>query len=597
MTNNFAAAMTEPTAPATDSSRGPLSSRLMTPPVKPPPQQQASLKSSAASRQQTAVVPGKMASILRPFPLIRACLNPYDMEQLMNRRKFLIMTAGTVSFVPLSGATASSAKPTAAGLVRGDALPRSSTLPSLALKRISAPLKALSTNPNYFTDGSGKAIYLTGSQTWNTLQDWGTNERVQPLDFTAFVKMLVAHQHNFTLLWTTELPKVHALPSTASSPPDFTVSPQPWQRTGPGNASDGKLKFDLTKFNPAFYDRLRSRVRQLNAAGIYAGVYLFTGEFVNMFRSPTDGYPFTGSNNVNGVDDGGGIASVTMTAPNVITAYQDAYVKKMIDTLNDLPNVLWIVSEEAPGNSVWWNNHLIALVHSYEAGKPFQHPIGYAVRHDNNDASIMNSEADWVAPYARISSTTSCGSGHPRCKVNINDSDHSYFGMWNDPPQVNRNYFWINFTQGDQTLFMDPYVVYYPRENRNLPQPPIINGIGSGPDERWENVRDTMGYIRGYAERMNLAAMTPQGKLSSTGHVLANTNAANPELLVYAPSGGKFTVNLSRHRGRLAVEWMNPATGAKTTATTVRGGTTRTFAPPFDGDAVLYLLGVGAKLS
>lgn len=497
----------------------------------------------------------------------------------MKRRQFLLMTAGAVSVRPLSGA---------AGVVRGD-LPNPPASPSPTSKPIGVPLKALSTNPHYFTDGSGKAIYLTGSHTWNTFQDWGTNDSIQPLDFSTFVKMLTAHQHNFTLLWTVELPKFHGMATTTGSPPDFSVTPQPWQRTGPGNASDGKLKFDLTKFNQAYFDRLRDRVRQLNAAGIYAGVYFFTGEFVNVYRSPSDGYPFTGSNNVNGIDDGGGIASVTMTAPNAITALQDAYVKKMIDILNDLPNVLWIVSEEAPAKSVWWNHHLIALARSYEAGKPFQHPIGYAVRQDQNDASIMNSDADWIAPFARISPAASCGSGHPRCKVNINDSDHSYFGMWNDSPQVNRNYFWINFTQGSQTLFMDPYIIYYPRENRNLPQAPVINGIGSGPDARWENVRNTMGYIRGYAERMNLAAMTPEGKLSSTGHALANTSAANPEFLVYAPSGGELNVNLSSHRGQFAVEWMNPATGAKTTGADVSGGATKTFTPPFNGDAVLYL--------
>jgi Putative collagen-binding domain of a collagenase len=98
-----------------------------------------------------------------------------------------------------------------------------------------------------------------------------------------------------------------------------------------------------------------------------------------------------------------------------------------------------------------------------------------------------------------------------------------------------------------------------------------------------------MGYIRGYAERMNLAAATPQGKLSSTGHALANTNATNPEFLIYAPSGGKLTVNLSGSSDRFAVEWMNPATGVKTAGEEVSGGATRIFSPPFHGDAVLYL--------
>jgi hypothetical protein len=73
--------------------------------------------------------------------------------------------------------------------------------PSSTPRPITTPLRALSSNPNYFTDGTGKAIYLTGSHTWNTLQDWGTDNSIQPLNFTAFVNTLAAHHHNFTLLW------------------------------------------------------------------------------------------------------------------------------------------------------------------------------------------------------------------------------------------------------------------------------------------------------------------------------------------------------------------------------------------------------------
>jgi len=480
-------------------------------------------------------------------------------------------------------------------LSSGTASPAQVAPPSISIttsksRPITAPLRALSNNPNYFTDGGGKAVYLTGSHTWNDFQDWGTDDAPQPFDFTAYLKMLVTHNHNFTLLWQTELPAFRGLPTKPSASPDFFVTPQPWQRTGPGPASDGKLKFDLTKFNQAYFDRLLDRVQQLNAAGIYAGVYLFSGEWLLRFRFAGDGYPFTGSNNVNGIDDGGGTASVTMTAPNSMTAFQDAYVKKVVDTLNDQPNVLWIVSQEAPPGSEWWNSHLISLTRSYEAGKPLQHPIGYGVLANNNDATIVNSDADWIAPAARISPTASCGTGHPACKVNINDSDHSYFGMWNDSPQVNRNYFWINFTQGNQTLFMDPYVVFYPREKRNLCPDPV-HGIGSAPDPRWDNVRDTMGRIRSYANRMNLAAMATRGNLSSTGHALASSDSANPEFLVYAPSGGNFTVNLSSVAGQLTVEWMNPATGAKTAGAAIHGGTTIAFTSPFSGDAVLYLKG------
>jgi len=282
---------------------------------------------------------------------------------------------------------------------------------------------------------------------------------------------------------------------------------------------------------------------------------------------------------------------MTMTSANAITGYQDAFVRKVIDTVNDQPNVLWEPSEEAPDNSTWWQGHMIALIHNYEAGKAFQHPVGYASLNVNGttDGTLYNSDADWVAPLARISPPGSCGSGTPACKVNINDSDHSYFGMWNDSGQVNRNYVWENFANGNQVMFMDPYLIYWTSGNRNLCQSPS-NGVCTGPDARWNNMRDNLGYTLSYANKMDLAKMTPQGNLTSTGFCLADNVATGAEYLVYAPSGGTFTVNLSATTRALNVEWFNPATGATTVGTAITGGSTKSFTAPCSGDAVLYIV-------
>jgi hypothetical protein len=467
----------------------------------------------------------------------------------------------------------------------------------VAAAQVSGPL-VVSPNPHYFQDAKGNVLILTGSQTWNTLQDWGSDGSIQTLDFNAFVKFLSAHGHNFTLLWGTEMPKFCGFPATASSPPDLIVTPLPWLRTGPGNATDGNLKFDLTKFDESYFERLRTRVQALNDAGIYAGVYLFTGEWLNVFRCSTDGYPFTGANNINGVDDGytgdgkTWNRASTMTAPNAITRLQDAYVEKMIDTLNDLPDVLWIVSEEAPANSVWWNKHLIGKTQTYESGKPHHHPVGYASLADNSDAVIYNSDADWVAPSARISPVNSCGHGAPACKVNVNDSDHSYWEMWKETAQQNRNYAWEDFTNGSQVLFMDPYVAYYPRQDRNLCLSPV-HAICKEPDPRWDNFRDNLGYTLRYSRKLNLANVTPHGALSSTGYCLAQTPSAGAEYLVYTPSGGTFTVDLSAMPAsrKLVIEWFNPATGATIPGKPIAAGSSsQSFTAPFNGDAVLYLV-------
>lgn len=453
------------------------------------------------------------------------------------------------------------------------------------------PLKQSATNSNYFVNPSGKAVLLSGSHTWDDFQDTDTTSSPAAFDFNAYVSFLKSHGHSVTILWRKDLPTYCNWGAGGT----WNMSPFPWKRTGGASgtlvASDGLPAFDLAQLDQTYFDRLRARVILLQQNGIYAIVELFDGLGLANNRCSNDGYPFTGVNNVNGVDDGGGTNSMTMTSPNAITGYQDAYVQKVIDTLNDLPNVLWEPSEEAPDNSTWWQGHMIALIRNYESGKPLQHPIGYATLNisSTSDSNLYNSNADWVAPMARTSPTGSCGTGTPACKVNINDSDHSYFGMWNDTAQTNRNYVWENFANGNQVMFMDPYLVYWSTQNRNLCQSPL-NGVCSAPDTRWNNMRDNLGFIVNYANKMDLLKVTPQGNLCSTGFCLANNVATGSEYLVYAPNGGSFTVNLSATTRVLNVEWFDPSSGTTLSGASVSGGSTITFTPPFNGDAVLYLV-------
>ncbi len=459
------------------------------------------------------------------------------------------------------------------------------------------PLRALASNPHYFTDGSGKAVLLTGSQTWDSFQDLDMSVSPGAFDFTAYVNFLKSHGQNATILWRKDLP-TYCNWGAGAGGTTWHVKQFPWQRTGGtgGNqlASDGLPAFDLTKLDQTYFDRLRARVIQLQQNGIYAIVQLFDGLGLVNNRCSSDGYPFTAGNNVNGVDDGGGTGSMTMSGPNAITGYQDAFVQKVVDTLNDQPNVLWEISEEAPDNSTWWQGHMIDLLHTYEASKPNQHPVGFPSLDVSgaSDTTLYNSNADWVAPLAKVSPASSCGSGTPACKVNINDSDHSYFGMWNDTPQVNRNYVWENFANGSQVLFMDPYLIYWTSGNRNLCQTPV-NGVCSAPDARWNNLRDNLGYTLTYANKMDLAKMTPHGSLSSTTFCLAQTPATGAEYLVYAPNGGSFTVDLSATARTLNVEWLDPSSGATTSGGTIAGGSaSQSFTPPWGSahDAVLYLV-------
>src|SRR5436190_19410273 len=107
------------------------------------------------------------------------------------------------------------------------------------------PLRVHPTNPRYFTDGSGKAIYLTGSHTWVNFKDYGTSDPPPAFDYERFLDFLQDHNHNFFRLWSWELPRS----TSGRSAEMWHRSPFPWPRTGPGTATDGKPRFDLSQLD------------------------------------------------------------------------------------------------------------------------------------------------------------------------------------------------------------------------------------------------------------------------------------------------------------------------------------------------------------
>jgi len=139
-------------------------------------------------------------------------------------------------------------------------------------------------NPRYFTDGSGRAIYLTGSHTWNNLQDsgnpapiarqrglilskagnlrrdlnWCGGEPLTHFDYSAYLDLLAWHG-----LPAREITAKMAVPQWWAWEGGVNKNycePLAYRRTGPGAALDQKPKFNLNQFNQEYFDRLRARV-------------------------------------------------------------------------------------------------------------------------------------------------------------------------------------------------------------------------------------------------------------------------------------------------------------------------------------------------
>ena len=489
------------------------------------------------------------------------------------------------------------------------------------------PLRVSTRYPRYFTtssaDGTERAVYLTGSHIWNNLHDGmgpGPDGPADPerFDFDGYLRFLTERGHNFIRLWRWEQVRSQA----AGGNFHLNMQPQPWLRSGPGTAKDGGPCFDLDRFDPAFFERLRERVAKAGEAGIYVGVMLFDGWALHLSPPPDhiEGHPFHARNNVNGISATSINDLQVLPLDDRIEATQAAYIRKVVDTLHDLPNVLWEVANESCGGGsvtqefadflgmkeppVWgdstqWQYWVIDVVKGREAELGYDpHPIGMTMQFPVADQirvnqPLLDSAAEWISPgyddeiFTEGRHPMAPGSPPSRwfadppaadgAKVVISDTDHFA------PGHGDAMWAWKTFLRGHHPILMDFG---------------LISGIEAGttaaesglpPFEFYEPARYAMGDTLRYAERMGLIEMEPRGDLSSSGYALASLGN---EYLVLHPDPTAAALTVSLEPGTYATEWYSVATRSTKTGDDVSAdgpGPTTFTAPTMDGATVLYL--------
>jgi len=443
-------------------------------------------------------------------------------------------------------------------------------VPLAAFAQTAGPLRVHAENPRYFADASGKAVLLTGAHTWPIFVDMGPTDPPTAFDFDALLKWLKAHGHNFTRGWTWEPTRwdTTAMKNVEWRNGHHFLAPQPYLRTGPGLALDGKPKFDLEKPNPDYLQRIRERLAKAREAGIYVSVMLFEGFGVQYGKDSWSNHPMNAANNINGVEgdkngDGKGI-EIHQLAKKRVTQVQEAYLRWLVTGLNEFDNLLYEVSNETHTSSTEWQYHIIRTVKQIEAVLPKQHPVGMTFQASKGkNQALFDSPADWISPNPeggfRDNPPDVKGT-----KVVLSDTDHLW-GIGGDAVWV-----WKTFTRGLNPIFMDTY------DGKVLGK---VRPQDDGP-------RRAMGQALALSRRITLARCTPHGELASTGYCLAEPGVS---YIILAPEGGEVEINLTETKSTFTAEWHEVNSGKVSEAGTLSGGSKQLVKPPFQGSAVLSL--------
>jgi hypothetical protein len=394
-------------------------------------------------------------------------------------------------------------------------------------------------NPRYFADGSGRAIYLGGHQSFVDLQDNSFNKEFirdskRILDWDEYVKFMKAHNFNYLRNWV-----IWSTGSGTMAPVNNAIAyPMPYKRVeGHGKAKDGKDKFDLNRFDEVFFQRLHKRCEDLQNTGIYVSIMLFevygflNGEAVGEPKQTLwDGNVFNKANNINGIhvdyDDNGNGIEFFYTDDKTVLKLQKDYVKKVIDTVNEFDNVFYEIANELYAPK--WQYEMIEFIKSCEKTKPKQHLVMMSAGGRTRTGAwklmgsdvAVNSPADCFAVAGSWQLRRYAKKDPPannNAKPGIVDMDHVSAGS-NDVGFV-----WSAFTRG---------------YHFNLYDKPFENPDAESPE--WQRVRRNVGKTVEYAHKLNLANVAPREDLASTGFCLAKPGH---QYIAYQPGKESFTVS------------------------------------------------------
>ena len=154
------------------------------------------------------------------------------------------------------------------------------------------PLVVSGSNSNFFAKPNGTIVYLTGSHTWNNLQELSDAAN---FDYAGYLTFLSGNNNTCIRLWAWESPK------GLSGYNGTSFSPMPFTRSGTPGEGDGGNKFDLTLFDSAgYFARLRQHVIDAGNAGIYVSIMLFNWYSLHSFGWTN--HPYKSVNNINSIN-------------------------------------------------------------------------------------------------------------------------------------------------------------------------------------------------------------------------------------------------------------------------------------------------------
>ena len=200
------------------------------------------------------------------------------------------------------------------------------------------PIQLHPANPHYFLFRGKAVVLITSGEHYGAVLN-------ADFDYHKYLATLAADGLNYTRLFAGAYVEVPAHSfgilhnDLAPEPGRFLA---PWARSDTPGYAGGGNKFDLDRWDPAFFSRFRNFLSEAAARGIVVEVTLFSSSYGEAQWQRSALNP---ANNVNGTSSIDWKKLHTLDNGNILN-YQEKYARKLVRDANAFDNVIFEIENE-----------------------------------------------------------------------------------------------------------------------------------------------------------------------------------------------------------------------------------------------------------
>ncbi|HZZ72628.1 MAG TPA: cellulase family glycosylhydrolase [Pirellulales bacterium] len=450
------------------------------------------------------------------------------------------------------------------------------TLGEAAALRAAGPLAIDPTNPHYLTAGGRPTLLVTSGEHYGAVLN-------AEFDFVFYLGELHKHGLNLTRTFSgayREIPGSFGIEHNTLAP-EREKFICPFARTDKPGAADGGLKFDLTRYNPAYFQRLHAFLTEAKKQGIYVELSLFCAIYDDNLWKVN---PLNPANIVNEVEPVGRQDLYTLKHPRHL-ALQEAFVRQIARELKDDENVYFEICNEPYWGSATaeWNARIAAALADAEKDFPHRHLLAQ---------NIANGSQRVKDPSPRVSifnfhyaTPPNCLAENVELKRPLADDETGFKGTGDLPYRIEA---W-DFLIAGGVIFSHLDYSFTPQHPDGSYRPQKSPGGGGAA------FRDQMQILRQFVESFDFVKMKPDDQVIKGG--IPNKGSARAlvepgaQYAIYVHGGSQTTLVLDLPAGDYQAYWLHPGSGKKTSIERLHhpGGPLSMKSPEYQDDLALAI--------